>query len=116
MLAFLAFVFAGVLLLYGGFTTLDARDHITPGTSCGAALALLGAIFIFVGSGLCWWLLYIIAAAEGHTGKIKGEIQALQPIIKKKPGKKAKAAAEPTAEQSEPPVPAPTGEPDQPTS
>lgn len=54
--AFSAFVIMGVIIAWAGFVNLSNNFGITPSNSRAGVQLLLGMFFIFLGSGVCWWL------------------------------------------------------------
>lgn len=100
LLAFFALVLIGIAIAWTGFVNLDNHFGVTPGNSRAGMELLLGMIFIFLGSGVCWWLQVFASHASARRMVIKALFEETQ-----KP-----KAPEPAEEPNQTPVAEPSKE------
>ena len=77
-----AFVFLvialGIGITWAGFNDLHNQFGVTPGNSRAGTELLVGMLFIFFGSGVCWWFLAFAANASARKMVIRARFEETQ--------------------------------------
>ena len=68
----------GIGITWAGFDDLHHQFGVTPGNSRAGTELLVGMLFIFFGSGVCWWLLAFAADASAKRRVIRARFEETQ--------------------------------------